>query len=128
MLHDNDEFSSKSRLRQSENNVNNSNDPNYINILNMKQKKKEILNQKIREERELKELEKCTFKPKINNYAQKDNIIPCDMNEFVPNMRIQTLHRIGTEMLISKKDKTKDDIELERYREECTFKPNINEK
>ena len=94
----------------------------------MKQKKKEILNQKIREERELKELENCTFKPKINNYSYKDNIIPCDLNEFAPNMRIQTLHRIGTEMLINKKDKTKDDIELERYREECTFKPNINDK
>jgi len=107
--------------------VNNSSDLNYLHII-MKKKKKEIQNQKIRQERDLKELENCTFKPKINNYSTKDNVVPWDVNGVQGDTRIEKLHRIGTETLINKRDKTRDDMELEKNRNEYTFKPAINDK
>ncbi len=123
---DNEPVNYKSRPSYNSN-VNNPSDLNYMHIL-MKKKKKEILNQKIREERELKELENCTFKPKINNYANKDNVVPFEMNGIQAELRIEKLHRIGTETLINKKDKTRDDMELEKNRKEYTFKPSINDR
>jgi hypothetical protein len=105
---------------------NNGGELDYIQIVNLKKQKQEKINAKIREEKEIKELEKCTFKPKINNYTFRDNIFPVDSIQ--KDQRIERLHRIGTESIINKKNKTKDDIEIEKYGKECTFKPNINER
>jgi hypothetical protein len=45
-----------------------------------------------------------------------------------PDQRVKTLYKKGTESLMNRKDREKTDIEMERYKEECTFKPIINEK
>ena len=69
---------------------------------------------------EKKELENCTFKPKINNYAGETNIIKNG-----PAQRIDQLYKKGLSSVVNKKDKTKDEIEVERFGKECTFKPNL---
>ncbi len=40
---------------------------------------------------------------------------------------MELLYKKGTENLLNKKDKTNDEIEVEKYKNELTFKPNINE-
>jgi len=65
----------------------------------------------------------CTFKPKINSNYRKDNVIPVD-NSSVE--RYDLLFKLGTQSIIQKKDKTRNDYEIEKYGDECTFKPNIN--
>jgi len=65
----------------------------------------------------------CTFKPKINNNYRKDNIYQVDNNAID---RRDLLFKLGTQSIIQKKDKTRNDYELEKYGDECTFKPNIN--
>lgn len=100
--------------------------PDYTDILLMKKKKQEKLNEKMREEKQLRELENCTFKPKINTYTPKDNVCPIDALQ--KDQRLEILYKKGTELLINKKDKTKEDLEIEKYGKECTFKPNINER
>jgi hypothetical protein len=104
----------------------NGSQPDYTDILIMKKKKQEKLNEKMREEKQLRELENCTFKPKINSYTPKDNVCPIDA--FQKDQRIEVLYKKGIELLINKKDKTKEDLEIEKYGKECTFKPNINER
>lgn len=36
------------------------------------------------------------------------------------------LFKLGTQSIIQKKNKTQQDYEIEKYGDECTFKPNIN--
>lgn len=40
--------------------------------------------------------------------------------------RCDLLFKLGTQSIIQKKDKTRNDYEIEKYGDECTFKPNIN--
>lgn len=105
-------------------------DYDYFNTIQQKKKLKEKINEKIREEKELKELEYCTFKPKINNnYPIRDNIVPLDDNILrTSEYRVEQMYKVGTETLISRKNRTRDDMELDKNAKECTFKPNINEK
>ena len=65
----------------------------------------------------------CTFKPKINNNFKKDNIYQVNNNQVE---RYDLLFQLGTQSLIHKKNKTTQDFEIEKYGDECTFKPNIN--
>ena len=70
-------------------------------------------------------MKQCTFKPKINtNHYKKDN----DDVQF-PNVeeRAELLYKKGTEILLNKKNKTSDEIEVERNKKDFTFKPNIHE-
>ena len=69
-------------------------------------------------------MKQCTFKPKINTNHKKDN----DDVQF-PNVeeRAELLYKKGTEILLNKKNKTSDEIEVERNKKDFTFKPNIHE-
>ena len=96
-------------------------------------KKKNFLEkekEKYLEQKEKEEKINCTFKPKINSNAQyKNNIIPIDKNNNNNNInekRMDYLFKKGTEKIINKKDKTLDEIEVEKYKKELTFKPQIN--
>ncbi len=68
-------------------------------------------------------LKDCTFKPKINTNYKKDNIFPVDK---IVVDRCDLLFKLGTQSIIQKKDKTRNDYEIEKYGDQCTFKPNIN--
>jgi sucrose-6-phosphate hydrolase SacC (GH32 family) len=98
----------------------------FVEVMNLKKKKVEKYTEEIRKEKELKEMENCTFKPKINNYNLRDNVVPLDGGG---NQRIELLYKKGTENLINKKKtKTKVDIDFEKNGRECSFKPNIYER
>jgi len=79
-----------------------------------------------------KELEKCTFKPKINYYHNNDtNIVRMTTNSNNSNNnedRIEQMYKRGLYNIANKKDKTKDEVDLERFGKECTFKPKIENK
>lgn len=74
-----------------------------------KQQAKELLDQK--------ELEECTFKPKIGNYESNKSQTRGGDKCVELYMRAKA----GKD----KKDKTKDEYEYEKGKEECTFQPNI---
>ena len=89
--------------------------------MNIEKEKEKYLEQKEKDEKK-----NCTFKPKINANAQyKNNIIPIG-NSSILEQRMDFLHRKGTEQILNKKDKTLDEIEVEKYKNELTFKPQIN--
>ena len=89
-----------------------------------RQKQLEQNIEKQRKQKEEEEMKQCTFKPKINTNHKKDN----DDIQF-PNVeeRAELLYKKGTEILLNKKDKTSDEIEVERNKKDFTFKPNIHE-
>ena len=94
----------------------------YIDRILLQDKKRIAENQKVKEELEKKELKECTFKPKI---------IECNLfkenkeNEKNKN-RFEELYKKGTEILKSKKNRTTEEIEAEKQRNECTFHPDIS--
>jgi hypothetical protein len=67
---------------------------------------------------EAKELEECTFKPKIlttyDSNKSKGSAIDKCMELFMK-----------AKPLKEKRDKTKDDFDFEKAKDECTFQPNI---
>jgi len=70
--------------------------------------------------RKKEELKDCTFKPNIEtNYRPKKK--PGNERE----NRFDNLYNLGKEMLMSKKDKTKDEQENEERKKFCSFKPDI---
>ena len=89
----------------------------------LEKEKEKYLEQKEKEEKKI-----CTFRPKINSNSQyKNNIIPVGENVNIQELRMEMLYKKGTENLLNKKDKTLEEIELEKNKKELTFKPNINE-
>ena len=88
----------------------------------LEKEKEKFLEQKEKEEKKI-----CTFKPKINsNSKYNNNIIPVADNINSQELRMELLYKKGTENLLNKKDKTNDEIEAEKYKNELTFKPNIH--
>ena len=81
------------------------------------------INQKLNEEKVRDSMKDCTFKPKINSNYQRDNIY--QMENSVE--RFDALYKLGTQSIIQRKNKTDEDFEIEKYGEECTFKPILNE-
>jgi hypothetical protein len=77
---------------------------------------------KMKEEINEKEMEGCTFKPKINEdyHLSKEGIEVDDRTD-----RWDKLYKTGIQIISSKKDKPKDIIEVELYGKECTFRPKI---
>ena len=72
--------------------------------------------EKYQQEKEKEELKLCTFKPKINqNSHYKNNIFPVVESLSTPEKRIEMLYKKGTESLLSKKDKTRNEMEIEKY-------------
>lgn len=94
----------------------------YIDKLIVKKKKKENMYAKMKEEINEKEMEGCTFKPKINEdyHLTKEGIEVDDRTD-----RWDKLYKTGIQIISSKKDKSKDIIEVELYGKECTFRPKI---
>lgn len=69
-----------------------------------------------RVETESKEILECSFKPKINNdYTLEHSRID----------RFENLHKNGTKHIQNKKDRAKEEIEVEKNAKECTHKPLI---
>ena len=91
---------------------------NYINKILMQRKKKLAENEKIREENIKKEMEQCTFKPKINNVASVV-LKPRGAN------RIEELYHKGSEKEKNRKNKTSDEVDFDKNQKDYTFHPNI---
>eukprot|EP00347_Sterkiella_histriomuscorum_P013308 403365213 len=67
-----------------------------------------------------KELEECTFKPKITNYESNKSRVLQGNDKFLElYSKAKPMHE--------KRDKTRNDYEFEKGQEECTFQPNIGE-
>ncbi len=78
------------------------------------------MNAKLREEINEKEMEGCTFKPKINDdyHTSREGIEIEDRTG-----RWDKLYRTGIQIVSSKKDKPKEILEVELHGKECTFRP-----
>ena len=72
------------------------------------------------EEIERKVKKTCTFKPKINENPKLEE------NKKEKENRFELLYQQSAKR-INKKDKTKEEYEIEKI-QECTFKPSINKK
>ena len=130
---------SNCQLKKSNNNI------EYIERILLLDKKRIAENQKIKEKLKQKEIEECTFKPKINppyvvvKKGKEDNIKKkskeekkdlkddkfLNKNKSKGKNKFEELYEQGKKILQSKKDKPKEEIELEQQRKECTFQPSI---
>ena len=99
-----------------ENKKNNNNNLNCIERLILQDKRRLLENEKMREENLKKEMEECTFKPKINYYSSS--------KQFQTN-RFEELIQRENDKNKNKKNKSKDEVDLEVNKDEYTFKPNI---
>ena len=104
-----------SEYLKDENNKNN-NKLNCIERLILQDKRRLLENEKMRENNLKKEMEECTFKPKINYYSSS--------KQFQPN-RFEELIQLQNEKIKNKKNKSKDEVDVEINKDEYTFKPNI---
>ena len=75
---------------------------------------------KKKEEHESRELKQCTFKPKILNYESNNNLNNTENNR---NDTFEVLYKVGLAKTIGRKNRTKEDFELEKYGKNCSFKP-----
>ena len=83
------------------------------------------INKKLNEEKILESYKDCTFRPKINKNYKRDNIYQIDNSNSIE--RFESLYKLGTQSIIHKRNKTNEDFDIEKYGEECTFKPILNE-
>ena len=112
------QYKDKILLNQNENNVN----MKHVDRLLLLDKKRKAENQKIKEELDKISIQGCTFKPKINlSYpkTKKNNINKNKKNKF------EELYEKGLKILQSKKDRTKEEVELEKQKNELTFQPSL---
>ena len=119
----------KSKEKQNNNDNNeNKEDPHmkYIEKILLHDKKRAIEIQKAKEELEKKELQECTFKPKINPEYISDKTKKSNLNENKPEnkkSRMVELYEKGTADIKKRKNKTREEMEVESQIEECTFQP-----
>ena len=118
---------SKEKKDSNENNENKE-DPHmkYIEKILLHDKKRAIEIQKAKEELEKKELQECTFKPKINPEYISDKTKKSNLNENKPEnkkSRMVELYEKGTADIKKRKNKTREEMEVESQIEECTFQP-----
>ena len=119
----------------------------YINRILMLDKKRMYENQKIRQEMEEKRISECTFQPNIanyltnnsdkkvkkgnNKYSNCSDKIGININQYekdkVKKNIFEELYEDGKQKLRFKKDKTKEEIDLESQKNEFTFLPDITE-
>ena len=129
-----------------------SNNMEYIDRILLLDKKRIAETQKIKEEMEKKQIKECTFKPRINSYQvnkkgkkqkeKEENKTSNEANEMNINLRnkndkkinnsskknknkFEELYEEGKNRLKNKITKTREEIELEEQKNECTFQPNI---
>ena len=121
----------------------------YIDRILLFDKKRIAETQKIKEEMEKKQKKECTFKPRINNYQlnkkgkkqKEENKTSNEMDEGKKsnensenkiinqnkknNNKFDELYEFGKSKLKNRSTKTREEIELEEQKSECTFQPNI---
>jgi hypothetical protein len=138
MENDNEEDSNKNnnkpKEKEKEKNDDNANDNDnkedphmkYIEKILLHDKKRVYEIQKAKEELEKKELQECTFKPKINpeyvSSKTKKNNLKENKNENKKNRMIE-LYEKGTADIKKRKNKTREEMEVESQIKECTFQP-----
>ena len=76
-------------------------------------------------EMEEKELRLCTFKPKINTKFNGE--ISARWTHLTQEERIELLYKKGIEKIQNKTEKTKEENDYDKYKTECTFKPETHE-
>lgn len=111
------QYKDKILLSQNENKIN----LKHIDRLLLLDKKRKAENQKIKEELDKIRIQECTFKPKINLSYPKAKI---NKNNKKIN-KFEELYEKGKIILQSKKDRTKEEIELEKQKNELTFQPSL---
>jgi hypothetical protein len=114
------QYKDKILLTQNENNVN----MKHIDRLLLLDKKRKAENQKIKEELDKIRIQECTFKPKINLSYPKTKKNKSNNNINKKN-KFEELYEKGKIILQSKKDRTKEEIELEKQQNELTFQPSL---
>jgi hypothetical protein len=81
---------------------------------------------KLKEDNELKELQSCSFKPKINNTFYSQSTGNRDLIIDSKEARYETLFKLGTSQEKKRKDKTVTERENETFNQEvCTFSPKL---
>ena len=104
----------------------------YIERILLHDKKRIAETQKVKEELEKKELKECTFKPKINEDYMIKKVKTIEKagqnndNNAEKKNRMIELYEKGTADIKKKKNKTKEEMEVESQIKECTFHPKIN--
>ena len=107
------------------------NNMDYIDRILLLDKKRIADNQKIKEELEKKKVQECTFRPKINTsypFMKKirKNSGDSNNNNYKTGLnRIDELYEQGKQIVQSKRDRTKEEIDIEEQGDECTFQPDI---
>jgi hypothetical protein len=99
----------------------------YIERILLNDRKRIAETQKMKEELEKKQLKECTFRPKINQeYHSRIGGIKQDKeSKSEKKNRVLELYEKGTADIKKKKDRKKEEIEVEQQIKECTFHPNI---
>ena len=130
---DEDNKNKTKKEKSKEKNENNDNKENkedphmkYIEKILLHDKKRAIEIQKAKEELEKKELQECTFKPKINPEYISDKTKKSNLNENKSEnkkSRMVELYEKGTADIKKRKNKTREEMEVESQIEECTFQP-----
>ena len=128
--------SKKYNTNKKQNRINNNN-IEYINKLLLFDKRKKVKNEKIKEELANKDIKECTFKPKINSnyplyikpkkekYENYKKFISNKSSDKNKNDRIEEMYEEGKKTVRLRKDRNKIDIEIEKQKKECTFRPNV---
>ena len=98
----------------------------YIDRILLLEKKRIQENQKMKEELEKNKIKECTFKPKINQVKkQKNDNNKQDKNNTKKINRFEVLYEEGKQKIQLKRDRSKEEIEIEEQKNECTFQPDI---
>ena len=119
----------------------------YIDRILLLDKKRIAETQKIKEEMEKNQIKECTFKPRINSYQvnkkgkkpKEEDKNSNEANESDTKLRskknnnsnkknmskFDELYEDGKNRLKNKISKTREEIELEEQKNECTFQPNV---
>ena len=127
------QYKDKILFTQNEKNEKNEKNLNmkHIDRLLFLDKKRKAENQKIKEELDKIRIQECTFKPKINLSYPKSKKNSNEKNDINNNNsknkknKFEELYEKGKIILKSKKDRTKEEIELEKQKNELTFQPSL---
>lgn len=97
----------------------------YIDKLILKRQKQQNTYVKLKSEYKDKELEPCTFKPKVNEKYEPSAREEVEGDSDPRKDRWEKLYRIGIQTQANRKDKPKDDLEVELHGQECSFRPDL---
>ena len=136
-------FNTTFKRKTNYNTTNNNNTQNYIKNIEyferilLFENRRKVKIEKRKQELNNKQIQECTFKPKINttrptfiNFKnsrskKNKNIIMEKNKEYKNNRRLEELYEKGTRTIKSKRNRSIVEIELEEQIKECTFKPDV---